>query len=153
MAFKTADGKPKSSKFRAHRADREHGKPPTMHDPGERAQADKMEEKPEGDPESPGEERAEEQINSGIHDEVKQVMAEHGPAHTINTIHDHEAQTSHVHSIHADGHEHHADHSGEGHVKLAHEHGAIAAGSQEPEAEQPQEQNPMGDDDYQSEPL
>jgi hypothetical protein len=142
MAFPTKEGKPKSSRFRANRADREHAKgsadeknrtAPQMREPGARAQANEEEGKSEGNPEqepqqqSP-EEGAEEQQLPGIHDEIKQVMAEHGPAHTIHMVHDHEGMRSHIHSIHADGHEHHADQEGEQHVMHAHHHAGMAAG-------------------------
>lgn len=138
MAHMTAEGKRKSSKFRANRSDREHAK---MREPGERAEADEMQAKPEGnpeehEPESPAAEAGEEMIHPDIHEEIKSVMAQHGPAHTVNSVHDHEGMRSHVHSVHADGHEHHADHEGEEHVKHAHEHAGHAAGMTMPEQEE-----------------
>ena len=142
MAFKTADGKHKSSKFRASRYDREHAeeKEPKGESEaaeekenagGPRSQMNRMEAKKPGNPEEHpmGEEEAEEAINPGIHEEIKGVMAQHGPAHTIHMTHDHEGMRSHVHSVHADGHEHHAHHEGEEHVKMAHEHAGHAAGA------------------------
>jgi len=133
----TKDGKHKSSKFRASRYDREHeegdqgGKSSPEHESGgPRSQANRMEAHGEGNPETHamGEEQAEEQVHPGIHDEIKQVTADHGPAHTVHMTHDHEGQTTHVHSIHADGHEHHADHEGEMHHVNAHHHAMHAAG-------------------------
>lgn len=63
------------------------------------------------------------------HAEIKQIAAEHGPAHTIHMMHDHANSTSHVHSIHADGHEHHHDHAHPDHVMHAHHHAMHAAGT------------------------
>ena len=157
MAFKTSDGKHKSSKFRASRYDREHEeKPeekPEEKDGGNRAMANKMEAKNPGNPETEmGEEQAEEMVHPGIHDEIKGIVSEHGPAHTVNTTHDHEGMRSHVHSIHADGHEHHADHEGDEHVKHAHEHHGHAAGLPMPEEQPEHEENPGGEEEY-GEPL
>lgn len=158
MAHMTSDGKRKSSKFRQSRYNREHAednKPEK--EEGERAQANKIEAKPQGNPmmHGMGEEEAEEQVHPGIHDEIKQIAEEHGPAHTVNLVHDHEAMKSHVHSIHADGHEHHADHDGEEHVMHAHHHAAHAAGVQMPEEEHEPEEMPehMGGDEEYGEPL
>jgi hypothetical protein len=137
MAFKTEEGQRKSSKFRANRANREHASDKAkMREPGPRAEANEEEGRSEGNPEhdqpggehGAGEEQAEEMVHPGIHDEIKQVTAEHGPAHTLHMVHDHEGMRSHVHSIHADGHEHHADQEGEQHVMHAHHHAGMAAG-------------------------
>ena len=38
-----------------------------------------------------------------------EVVQSHGPATAVEYTHDHEAGTHHVHSTHADGHEHHSD--------------------------------------------
>jgi hypothetical protein len=149
----TKDGKHKSSKFRAARYDREHAKDKPEEREGE--EAHKMQAKGEGNPEEHmheeegggeegafgEEEKGEEMLHPGIHEEIKGVAAEHGPAHTVNMVHDPQRMTSHVHSIHADGHEHHADMQGEGHVQHAHEHGMHAAGLM-PKEETPAEPNP-----------
>jgi hypothetical protein len=175
MAFKTKDGQRKSSKFRANRADREHGKEDKepkpkseLGDGGPRSMANKMEAKSEGNPEQHAheeegggeegaygaEERAEESLHPGIHEEIKGVVAQHGPAHTIHIQHDPERMTSHVHSIHADGHEHHADHQGHDHIKMAHEHASHAGGMGPAEEahgeEHPDEGGPMGGDGEES---
>jgi hypothetical protein len=60
------------------------------------------------------------------HDEIKQVVMEHGPAHTIQMKHDHAAGEHHVTSHHEDGYKH-------GPVMhespaMAHAHAAHAAG-------------------------
>ncbi len=64
----------------------------------------------------------------GGHDEIKQVVAEHGQAHTIHIEHDHEGQHSTVTSHHEDGHKHVAHHDGEDHAAMAHAHAAHAGG-------------------------
>jgi hypothetical protein len=79
------------------------------------------------------------------HDEIKQVVGEHGAAHKhIITIgqdegggHSPEHGAMHVHSEthHADGHIHHADHAS---LAEAHEHGKVAM--------EDAEHNPMGED-------
>lgn len=173
----TKDGKHKSSKFRANRYDREH-ESDSEKEPkgGPRAQANRMQAHGEGNPESHyaghaaghafggddegsemAEEHAEEAIHPGIHDEVKQITADHGPAHTVHMTHDHEGMRSHVHSIHADGHEHHADHEGEGHHVNAHHHAMHAAGvpaehihggDQEASGNYPAENEPPGEEEY-----
>jgi hypothetical protein len=144
----TKDGKHKSSKFRANRADREKEKTlePKMHEPGQRAEAHEME---KGEPEeegmereTPTEEAGEEMVHPDIHEEIKQIAAEHGPAHTVNMAHDHEHMKSHVHSVHMDGHEHHAQHDGEQHVIQAHHHAMHAAGMTPPE--EPKEEGQEG---------
>ena len=142
----TKEGEHKSSKFRANRADREHGKedkePKPKAEEGPRAMANKMQAHGEGNPEEHAheeegggeegafgaEEQGKEAIHPGIHEEIKGVVAQHGPAHTIHIQHDPERMTSHVHSVHADGHEHHADHQGHDHMKMAHEHASHAGG-------------------------
>ena len=133
----TAEGKHKSSKFRANRADREHAKDKESGQKpmGQKAQAHEMD-KPEPEQESPAEEAGEEMVHPDIHEEIKQIAAEHGPAHTLHMTHDHEGQMSHVHSIHMDGHEHHAQHDGPEHVMHAQKHGMHAAGVA-PEEEHP----------------
>jgi hypothetical protein len=55
------------------------------------------------------------------HDEIKQVVAEHGPAHTHIIKKNAHGHTSETH--HADGHIHHADHAS---LEEAHEHGMHA---------------------------
>ena len=153
------DGKKKMmSKFRMNRYDAAHGGGDGGREPGQRATARANATMPEAE-----EERVEEQVHPGIHDEVKQVAAEHGPAHTVHITHDHEGQRSHVHSIHPDGHEHHADHDGEMHHVHAHHHHGHAAGVH-PEhvgdggaqGEYPEEHEPphkAGEEEFEAEPL
>lgn len=62
------------------------------------------------------------------HDEIKQVVGEHGPAHTVQIKHDHEGQHSTVTSHHEDGYKHTAEHEGEDHHAMAHAHAAHAGG-------------------------
>jgi len=47
------------------------------------------------------------------------VVAAHGPAHQVTINHDHEMGTHSVHSMHADGHEHHSEKAS---AEEAHEH-------------------------------
>ena len=121
---------------------------------GARAMAGEAEGKPTGE----REEQLEEQVAPGIHDEIKQMAAEHGPAHTVHIAHDHEAGRHDVHSMHPDGHEHRATHSSAMH---AHHHAMHAAGlnpaeEKDKEGEYPGEgetaHEPDGDD-FHSEPL
>lgn len=159
MAHMTMDGKRKANKFQAHRADREHAKDkekePKMG--GKMTEEPKEpEDTPQEEPGSPAEEAGEEMIHPDIHQEIKQISAEHGPAHTVNMTHDHEGMTSHVHSVHADGHEHHGEHEGEGHVMNAHHHGMHAAGLNPPEEPTvPEQPEGMGEggDNYEVPPL
>src|SRR5271155_2557083 len=79
------------------------------------------------------------------HDEMKQVVGEHGMAHKHiismgggsedghSPMHDHASVHSETH--HADGHVHHADHAD---LAEAHEHGKVAM--------EDAEHNPMGED-------
>lgn len=63
------------------------------------------------------------------HEEIKSVVAEHGPAHKIQVQHDHEAKHSTVISHHGEpGHRHEAHFDGEDHHVHAHAHAAHAAG-------------------------
>jgi hypothetical protein len=120
------------NKQRINRSAREHEKGGSEHagsgaggggmkQPGPRAQANSLEARH-------GEEGAEEMVSPGIHDEIKQVAAAHGPAHETHTFHDHVGQRSHMHSLHPDGYEHHTDHMGPGHADEAHQAAAHAAG-------------------------
>lgn len=71
-----------------------------------------------------------------------QVAEEHGPAHEVHMMHDHEGGVHHVHSMHPDGHEHHSDHAS---AMEAHEHAKKLAGAeheQEPETEGEHEMEP-----------
>lgn len=61
----------------------------------------------------------------GGHDEIKQVVEEHGPAKKITIDHDHDAGEHHVASHHDDGHIHHAVHDS---AAMAHAHAAHAGG-------------------------
>jgi len=132
--MKTADGKKSfGSAFRAHRYDREHE--------GPRAEAHQMGVNSAAMPEEQ-EEALEEQVHPGIHDEIQQVAAEHGPAHEIHMQHDHEGGVHHVTTHHPDGYVHEADHPSAEH---AHTHAAHAAGlapPEEPEEEAPEHHSP-----------
>jgi len=70
----------------------------------------------------------------GGHDEIKQVVAEHGPASKVVIEHDHDAQHSTVTSHHEDGHVHTAEHDGSDHAEMAHAHAAHAGGVADSEA-------------------
>jgi hypothetical protein len=144
------DGKRHGNSFRMKRYDAAHeGK-----GPGPKAEAKDIEMPHEQ------EEHMEEQVHPGIHDEIKQIAEQHGPAHEVHVQHDHAGQMSHIHSVHQDGHEHHGEHNGPEHVMHAHHHAAEAAGvhMQEPENEgegmAEHELPPGGDaEDFQAQPL
>jgi len=141
----SADGKRRNqNKMKTNRYDREHEgdskkeKPATMRrddaiaggeGEGPRAQANEIEGK-EG---------------MGDHEEIKQIAAQHGPAHEIHMAHDHMAKVSHVHSVHEDGQQHHAEKMGEDHAMQAHHHAMHASGvtpgeeEEENEGEYPEE--------------
>jgi hypothetical protein len=59
------------------------------------------------------------------HDEIKQVVDEHGPAHKIIIQHDHDGGEHHVTSHHEDGHIHKQMHDS---ATMAHAHAAHAGG-------------------------
>lgn len=61
------------------------------------------------------------------------VAAEHGPAHEVHMMHDHEGGRHHVMSMHPDGHQHESEH---GSVEEAHEHGKKLAGAGEPDGDE-----------------
>ena len=169
--MKSKDGKRNGSSFRMHKYDSEHeGK-----EPGPRSEAHKImastspdgheskepkESKEPGEGKGPSgepwqkEENLEEQIHPGIHDAVKQMAAEHGPAHTIHITHDHASGMHHVHHVHSDGFEHHADHPTADH---AHMHAAHAAGVQIPGMENPEDSmahhGTEAEDEYEPAPL
>ena len=68
------------------------------------------------------------------------IAQEHGPAHEVHMMHDHEGGRHEVHSMHPDGHEHHSEH---GSAEEAHEHGKKLAGAgmeehQEPDGDEPE---------------
>jgi hypothetical protein len=174
--MKSQDGKRSGSKFRVNKYDTAHGdgenggKMPGK-DGGERAQANKLEARPSmkgsyPEPSSKqatgmgGEERMEEQVHPGIHDEVKQLAQQHGPAMETHITHDHVNNIHHLHTVHPDGHQHHSDH---GSAEEAHMGAANAAGAMIPEPEgdetgnYPQKHKQAtadGDqDDYEAEPL
>jgi len=145
--MKNAEGKHFNSSFRMKRYDKAHA------DEGPRAEAHEINQ--------PEEERMEEEVHPGIHDEVKQMAAEHGPAQEVHITHDHEGGMHHVHSVHADGMEHHSDHAS---ADEAHMHAAHAAGIQmdgmeeekEPrmkEHKPKHEKEPEPEEDYEAEPL
>lgn len=145
------DGKKFGSKFRMNRYESQH----TPTGPGPRAQAHEINGMPEEQ-----EEKMEEEVHPGIHDEIQQVAAEHGPAHEIHMTHDHEGGVHHVHSVHGDGYEHHADHQSAEH---AHTHAAHAAGLNPPNEEETEtasehkKERPHGgekdEDEYEAEEL
>ena len=67
------------------------------------------------------------------------IAQEHGPAHEVHMMHDHEGGQHHVHSMHPDGHEHHSEHPD---AKHAHEHAAKLAGvdgHEEPDGDEMEE--------------
>lgn len=138
--FQSKDGKKSLSKFRASHRDKmqELG--------GPRSQANKIEGKPSKEAgEIPNEENLEEQVHPGIHEEVGDLAAEHGPAHTVTINHDHEGGRHTVHSSHPDGHEQDADFEN---AHEAHKHAKKAAGvMDENEGEEAPAQS-TGDDDY-----
>lgn len=121
---KSADGKRHGSKFRMNRYNDAQGD-------GERAQAHEQ----EAAPSEEQEERIEEEVAPGIHDEVKRVAAEHGPAHEVHIAHNHEMGQHHVTSMHPDGYQHDADHAS---AEDAHEHGKHAAGVVEGAGDEPE---------------
>ena len=57
-------------------------------------------------------------------EDPSQVAREHGPAHEVHMMHDHEMGKHSVHSKHPDGHEHHSEH---GSAEEAHDHGKMLA--------------------------
>lgn len=59
-----------------------------------------------------------------------QIAQEHGPAHEVHIMHDHEGGQHHVMSMHPDGHQHESTHES---AEKAHEHGKKLAMSQESE--------------------
>ena len=128
-------GKKYNSKFRASRADREaaKGMEKTTEPKGERAQANEIEAKGQGDAYQQ-EEQLEEQIHPGIHDEVANLAAEHGPATDVHITHDHANGQHHVTSTHGDGYTHTSVH---GTPDEAHIAGA-AAGGVNPEGNYPE---------------
>lgn len=123
MAFETKDGQRKyGNRMKANRYDKAHPaeeKTPKMKE-GARAEAHEMgvnHEEPKSD----------------MHQEIKSVVAEHGPAMRMQMMHDHAAMKSQVHTMHEDGHQHMAEHDGEEHVMHAHHHAMHAAGMNPPE--------------------
>lgn len=96
MAFATKDGKQRfGSAFKAKRYDEFHA-PSAEHEEKESPvfEAAEKEGQEEGHKESP-----------------EQVVAEHGPAHTTVTHHDHETGKHKVVSHHKDGHMHESEHA------------------------------------------
>jgi hypothetical protein len=137
------DGQRHGNEFRMKRYDAAHeGK-----EPGPRAEAKQLQQMPDGT----SQDRMEEEPDHGM---IQQVAAEHGPAHTIHMTHDHENGMHHVHSVHPDGMEHHADHKSAMH---AHHHAMHAAGvnpegtDHSPEPEQEEGREPK--DDFEAEEL
>lgn len=65
------------------------------------------------------------------HMDIGEVVSKHGPAHQVTMHHDHSGKMSTVTTHHGEkgkAHVHHAEMSGEDHVKDAHEHAMTAAG-------------------------
>ena len=168
--MKSQDGKRSGSKFRMNKYDKEHADGENggraSGDGGERAQANKLEARPSMAPSSkqavgmPGEEHMEEQVHPGIHDEVKHLAEQHGPAVETHTTHDHANGIHHLHTVHQDGHQHHSDH---GSAEEAHMGAAQAAGAMVPEPEGGEEMGPEEhkkhmmaggeEDEFEAEPL
>jgi hypothetical protein len=66
---------------------------------------------------------------NGMEQDGAAIAAEHGPAHEVHVMHDHEGGQHHVHSMHPSGHEHHSEHASAGE---AHDHAKkLAGGGQE----------------------
>src|SRR5258705_9541031 len=116
MAVYTKDGMGHHSASRARMHESKMGEPAAKPKPA-------MEEKPKPE----GEEHSAE--------DIKSVVAEHGPAHHVEYHHDKETNKHHVHSKHGEEeHEHHAVHDSS---EEAHDHMADAMGhSDEPEDEE-----------------
>lgn len=168
MGFPTKSGGKKNSKFRAARHDRENepkeekpaghleaaeeeaGKAPHR-EKGPRAQMHEMEGVKQGNPEqepdepgmeeSPEQEQMEEQVAPGLHDHVKQMVAQHGPAHDVHVAHDHEAGVHTVSHKHPTGFQHTQTHNSALH---AHHHAMHAAGLTPQEHEEPGQMPPQG---------
>jgi hypothetical protein len=87
--------------------------------------------------EKPTEKPAEKSEESSDAD-IKDVVAEHGPAHEVHMEHDHEAKHSKVTSHHGE-HKHEKHFDGEDHVQEAHDHAHEAAGGED-EEEPPDEE-------------
>lgn len=127
--FPSKDGKKFGSKFVAKRRDSEHEKMAKSvlgdspeHEAKETPEFEKGEQ--EGMKESPEQ-----------HEEPSQVVAKHGPAHTVHVAHDHKGKKHHVVSTHADGHVHTSDHAS---AKEAHDAATqLAAGGDQPTSENP----------------
>ena len=126
MAFPTKSGKSFGSAYVAKRKDSEHdkmaqsvmGDDSPKHEAAEKPEFEKGEQ--EGMKEAPEQEKPD------------QVLAKHGPAHTIHVAHDHKGKKHHVVSTHADGHVHTSDH---GSAKDAHDAAtALSGGDQAPAA-------------------
>lgn len=83
-------------------------------------------------------EKVEGEEHQGDDRDIKDVVAEHGPAHEVHVHHDHEAKTSHVISHHGE-HKHEKHFDGEEHVEEAHDHAHAAAGG-EPDEEGDEEE-------------
>jgi hypothetical protein len=153
--MKSSDGKRSGSKFRINKRDAAHGdgenggKMPKMGGEsaekmggamgggeGVRSQANKAESRPSG----AMEEKLEEQVHPGIHEAIKNLATEHGPAVETHTSHDHAAGSHHLHTVHGDGHQHHSDHAT---AEDAHQGAAEAAGAMMPGGE-PEQEPEMG---------
>lgn len=148
---KSADGKRTGNRMQMKRYDKAHA------EPEKKSETEPKEEHEEPEMKPMGEEQAEEQ--PGMHEEIKGIVAQHGPAHQIHMAHDHQNMKSEVHSMHESGHQHRAMQEGEKHKEMAHEHAKIAAGmppdeEKEEQGEYPEEhQSETPSDDYNPEPL
>jgi len=114
MAFKNAEGKSFSSKFRMNRHAAAHGEGAPHK--GNSVESPEAPDARENDVESGGTPAAE-------------VAKEHGRAKEVNIKHDHEAGKHSVSSKHEDGHQHNSEH---GSAEEAHKAGAQLAGVQVP---------------------
>lgn len=121
MAFPTKDGQKKfGSAFKTKRYDEFHA-PSAEHEKSESPVFEAAEK--EG--------QDEQQQNEG-HENPQEVVAEHGPAHSVHIHHDHENKKHKVVSHHADGHMHESEH---GTPDEAHEHGKQLSKSDMEEAQ------------------
>jgi hypothetical protein len=89
------------------------------------AQGEKKSAKPAMEKKPAGEEKPEHEGG----EDIKSVVAQHGPAHEVHVHHDHEGKTSHVISHHGE-HKHEEDFEGEDHAAMAHKHAHEAAGGE-----------------------
>lgn len=76
---------------------------------------------------------------------AEQVVAQHGPATSVHSTHDHKAKKHHVTSVHEDGHVHDSDHET---AEEAHEEGGkLASVSPKKSGEAGDQQGAMSEED------